>query len=209
MLLVGEGHPGETDNAMIACNDWLRLGPGRTLPELLNKYNDVQQNAAPTRSLNTLQRWSSRFSWAERATTFDANWETIKTAERTAELGRGLALDYERVRKLKRLADFLEGQIYETAIDALTGRELHINIWVPDKKILGKGEGAEIVDIERFNSGLLNQYRETLNDLAKEVGGRVAKQEIGTPDGKAFPIRVEYVDRPPDLPPLTSTDGDA
>jgi len=35
------------------------------------------------------------------------------------------------------------------------------------------------------------------------------RQEISGKDGGAIPIRVEYVDRPPELPPLPSTGGDA
>jgi hypothetical protein len=47
-----------------------------------------------------------------------------------------------------------------------------------DVKVVGTGDAAEVVDIERFNSALFTQYRETLNDLAKEAGGRVQKQEV-------------------------------
>lgn len=186
-LLAGGRQSGESDAAAIACNDWLRMGPGRSLPALLNKYNESQQKSAPTQSLATLQKWSSKFGWAERAVAFDANWEAIKTAERAAELNHGLSLDYERVRKLKRLSDFLEAQIYELGPpDPLTGRQSYFNVWVPDVKVVGTGDAAEVVDIERFNSALFTQYRETLNDLAKEVGGRVQKQEVSGPDGGAI-----------------------
>ena len=113
-------------------------------------------------------------------------------------MGFGLALDYERVRKLKRLADFLEAQIYEQSEpDPLTGKRAYHNVWVPDVKILGKGDLAEVVDIERFNSALFTQFRETLNDLAKEVGQRVQKQEHSGSDGGALTVRVVYDDVPP------------
>ena len=173
-LLVGERQSGESDNAVIACNDWLRMGPGRRLSTLTNKYNESQQKAAPTRSKTTLGKWSSVFGWAERATEFDAKWEDIKTAERAAELNFGLALDYERVRKLKRLSDFLETQVYEQGENGA----FH-NVWLPDVKVVGYGDTAETVDLERFNSALFTQFRETLADLAAEVGGRVKRQEIG------------------------------
>lgn len=174
-LLAGERQENESDKAAIACNDWLRMGPGRTLVGLLDKYSKTQQNTAPTHSPNTLQGWSSKFDWSTRAAEFDANWDAIRTEERAKELAYGLALDYERVRKLKHLADFLETQIYEQNDDGA-----FTNVWVPDVKVVGHGDAAEVVDIERFNSALFTQFRETLNDLAKEVGGRIAKSESET-----------------------------
>lgn len=184
-LLVGERQKGESNKAVIACNDWLRMGPGRSLPALLEKYNQTQQDAAPSRSLNTLQRWSSDFNWFDRATSFDANWEAIKTAEREAELNYGLALDYERVRKLKRMADFLEGQLYETgAADAETGKAPYHNVWLPDVKVVGSGDSAETVDIERFNSAIFIQLRGVLDDLAQETGGRIKKIAPTDPTGE-------------------------
>ena len=193
-LLAGDPQNGESDKAAIACNDWLRLGPGRSLPVLLEKYSEPYQNQPPTKSLATLKDWSRRFNWSARAAEFDANWEALKSEERAAELAFGLALDYERVRKLKRLADFLEAQIYElSAPDEDTGKQVYHNVWCPDVKVVGVGESAERVDIERFNSALFTQYRETLNDLAKEVGGRVQKQEHSGPDGGALQFVINGV----------------
>lgn len=189
--LVGARQSGESDNAVIACNDWLRMGPGRSLPALLKKYTEFNQIAPPTTSEGTLKHWSSKFSWAERAAEFDTHWETIKNEERAAELNFGLSLDYERIRKLKRLSDLLESQIYELSDpDPLTGKQSRINLWVPDVKVVGAGEAAEVVDIERFNAALLREYRETLNDLAKEVGGRVQRQEVSGAGGGAIETKV-------------------
>lgn len=186
--LSGQRQSGESDNAVIACNDWLRMGPGRSLPSLAQKYNDLQPSATPTQSLSTIETWSSRFDWTERADAFDAAWEARKTEEREAAMAYGLALDYERVERLKRLANFLEGQIYERG----EGGVLH-NVWVPDVKSIGSGEFAERVDIERFNAALLSEYRATLDDIAKEAGGRIKKQDI-TSGGKPLPILFTKMD---------------
>src|SRR5262245_30533116 len=97
-LLAGQRQKGETDKAVQACNDWLRLGAGRTLPELLSKYREIPRNAA-TKSIETLQGWSKRLGWAERARAYDASWEQRKNAEREAVFQQGLAQDYERVRE--------------------------------------------------------------------------------------------------------------
>ncbi len=192
--LVGERQSGETDNAVIACNDWLRLGPGRSLPALNKKYTEFNQLEPPTSSEGTLKHWSSKFGWAKRAAEFDGQWEDIKNAERAAELNFGLSLDYERIRKLKRLSDLLESQIYELSEkDPLTGKQSRINLWVPDVKVVGAGDAAEVVDIERFNAALLREYRETLNDLAKEVGGRVQRQEVSGAGGGAIETTIRIV----------------
>lgn len=182
--LKGQRQKSESDNAVIACNDWLRMGTGRTLPELLHRYSEIPQDTPPTNSIETLKTWSKKFLWAERATEFDADYEAIKNAERQAVMDYGLALDYERVRKLKRLVDFLERQIYEKGL----GDDYH-NVWLPDVKQIGAGEFAERVDIERFNSALISEYRAALDDLAKEVGGRKQRQEISGPDGGAIIIK--------------------
>jgi hypothetical protein len=183
--LSGQLQKGETDKSVQACNDWLRLGVGRSLPKLLENYANSNQKSPPTSSLGTLKQWSLKFKWTERATKFDAEWEERKNAERQAELDYGLALDYERVNKLKRLADFLEGQLFEVGENG----DYH-NVWLPDVKQIGSGEYAERVDIERFNSSLVSEYRSVLDDIAKEVGGRVKKQEHSGPGGK--PIKHEH-----------------
>jgi hypothetical protein len=171
-LLAGQRQKNESEKAVQACNDWLRLGSGRTLCKLLDKYAELHRIAPPTTSKDTLKKWSTGFNWANRQTEYDANWEQIKTAKRNAVMEYGLALDYERVDKLKRLSAFLESQLYEQG----KAGEYH-NVWLPDVKQIGSGEYVERVDIERFNGVLISEYRAVLNDLAKEVGGRVHKQE--------------------------------
>ncbi len=175
--LSGQRQSKESDKAIQAANDFLRLGPGRTLSALLSKYAGLHHITPPTTSIDTLKRWSTAFNWQERAAAFDATWEARKNAERQAELDYGLSLDFERVRKLKNLADFLEAQLFERGADG----EYH-NVWVPDVKSIGSGEYAERVDIERFNSAIFSEYRATLDDLAKEVGGRIRKAEVSTKD---------------------------
>lgn len=171
-LLSGQRQKGESDQAVIACNDWLRLGAGRTLGTLLERYSDTLQNP-PTISLHTIKDWSKTYDWQVRASAFDAIWEQRKTQEREAVLNYGLALDYERLRKLYRLAALLEAQIYERGLEGA----LH-NIWLPDVKSIGSGEFAERVDIERFNAPLLEQYRKVLDDIAQETGGRTKQVKI-------------------------------
>lgn len=187
-LLSGQRQKSESDKAAIACNEWLRMGPGRSLSDLLERLTDTNRIVPITGSIGTLKHWSTDYGWMERASAYDATWEARKTAEREAVLGYGLAHDYERVRRLYRLAAMLEAQIYERGIYG----DLH-NLWVPDVKSIGTGEFAERVDIERFNSALLEQYRKVLEDIAKETGGRVAKTDI-TSGGKEIPVLIIGMD---------------
>lgn len=187
-LLAGTQQQGETIKAVQACNDFLRLGVGRSLGKLAEKYAKISQSEPPTKNISTLKKWSASFDWQARAAEFDASWDERKTAERKAVMDYGLSLDYERVTKLKELADFLESQLYETDDDGNL-----INLWLPDVKGIGSKEDFERVDIERFNSALLSQYRGVLDDLAKEVGGRVNRQDI-TSDGNPIPIAIINAD---------------
>lgn len=186
--LTGERQNGESDSAVLCCNDWLRMGAGRSVVELIKKYQDLsnfhQGYEPPTLTESTIYTWSSRYRWMERAAEYDETWEQRKNAEREQVFNQELALDFERVRKLVRLATMLEGQIYERGIDGI----MH-NVWQPDRKSIGTFPVQEFVDIERFNSALISEYRATLDDLAKEVGGRKQRTEHTGADGGAIIIK--------------------
>jgi len=185
-LLAGETQKSESNKAIQACNDYLRMGVGRSLAELSRIYTAQHHEAPPTQSWDTLKAWSCKYNWSNRAGQWDSNTDERKTLEYNLAMKNGLALDYERVNSLKGLALFLESQVYE---QGETGK--YHNVWLPDVKSVGYGENSEIVDIERFNAGLIQQFRGTLDDLAKETGGRIAKSELGGIGGG--PIQIEDV----------------
>lgn len=64
-LLAGVRSAGESDRAVVACNDWLRMGAGRTLVK-------INQNQPKSTKIGTLKVWSARYEWAARAAEFDA-----------------------------------------------------------------------------------------------------------------------------------------
>lgn len=182
-LLAGERKDNESDRAVQACNDYLRMGPARSLPKLQAKYTKSHKTTQPTESLDTIKRWSTEFDWQLRASAYDAELEAEKNEKRRQVFEQGLALDYERVTKLKRLASFLEKQILDEIDAALSvnapyspppGFE-NYKVWLPDVKQIGSGEDAERVDIVRFNAALISEFRAALDDLAKETGGRRQK----------------------------------
>lgn len=140
---------------------------------LYAQYAEMPQSALPTHSYDTLKAWSARYGWIARSEIYDAELERIKNEHAEEVLQSGLALVHERVQELKDLSDFLKGQLYEQG----EGGVFH-NVWLPDVKQIGSGPDAERVDIERFNAAIIDQYRGVLDDIAKEVGGRVVRQEV-------------------------------
>jgi len=194
-LLAGERKDNETDRAVQACNAYLRLGPARSLSKVAKKHTKTNQSQPATDSIATLKEWSTTFDWQLRASAYDSELEQAKNDKRKQVIEQGLALDYERVTKLKLLARFLEKQIYDEASEpeAMTTEELisatlagsaprvvpagfeQHKVWLPDVKQIGSGENATRVDIVKFNAALISEYRSTLADLAAETGGRRQK----------------------------------
>jgi hypothetical protein len=182
-LLAGERQPGESEKAVIACNDWLRLGPGRTLGLLLAKYTKTHRSTPPTASLDTLKAWSADCAWAERAIQFDAQLEEAKNAERQRVMSSGFAQDYARVRELDKLITFLARQVYAKDGGGPNGESPFFNVWLRDAKQIGGGENSERVDIVRFDGALLDQLRGALDDIAKETGGRKQVTDLNVNGG--------------------------
>ncbi len=112
--------------------------------------------------------------------TRDADIKVLVEAGEQDALREGLALKAERVIKLKQLAALLERDIFGGFL------------WTDDIKVVGSGDNAEAIDFEKFNSAEVKEYRGTLDDIAKEMGHRVSKQEITGAD--AGPIVVEASD---------------
>lgn len=175
MPLVGERRKGETKNATIACNDYLRMGPRRSLTALLQRYREIPRDTAPTQSLNTLQKWSQRYNWQVRTELYDAQLEAEKNAREAARrreiMESGLSLPHERVLKLKEMVGLLLDEVY-TEDEEGNLAFVQDNVWLPDVKQIGGGEYAERVDLVRFNSAIFDQLRGLFDDLAKETGGR-------------------------------------
>jgi hypothetical protein len=179
--IFGTRHVSETDRAVVACNDYLRMGSGRSLVELYNDYVDAKKRreSIPTIAQRTLYEWSSRHGWAARCREYDAEIEGIKNETAQQILGSGLALSHERVLSLKALAVKLENELNDDS-----------SLWLEDFKQLGRGKDTQILRIVRFNGSLINQFRDTLDDLAKETGGRVNKQEVTGAEGSPLGVGV-------------------
>lgn len=187
-MLAGKRKERETSRAIQGCNDYLRMGPGRSLFSLWERYTECDKILPPTSNFQTLKDWSAKYAWVARAELHDIELERLKNERHREIMQSGLALDHERVEKLKDLALFLLEEIEKTervqVVDGEGNAEIvdagRYRVWLPDVKQIGSGETAERVDIERYNSAIFGDLRGVLDDLAKETGGRVAKQDITT-----------------------------
>lgn len=150
---------GETDKAYLALCDYCAQGPTRSLRALSDSYKSGRKrggSGAAAGDLSTLEAWSSLYGWQARANTYDVALREKARAEIEEEAVTGLALPGERVRLLKRIAA------------RLTDEE-------------GGEESALSVTLR--TPPMIAQLRGVLDDLAKETGGRVTKQEVKTPEG--------------------------
>lgn len=163
-LVSGEIQKGETKRAIQACNDYVRMGPGRSLEKLLVSYQNATESP-PSKRIKTLKDWSRNFNWVNRATAYDAEIERQKNEaiakQRREILESGLALDTERIKVLTSLTNLLNGQVLE--IDEGGNQP---KLWPK----YGTTEDGE--ELRKFNAALIRELRGLLDDLAKEVGGR-------------------------------------
>lgn len=178
-LLVGELKEGESNKAVMACNDYLRMGIGRSLFKLYDRYQN-ETETIPTKRLATLKEWSTSHGWQARVEAYDKIVDAEKTARgearRKAIMDSGLAQDYERVDELNEIYAKLK---LEFVVNGLQ---------YTDIKLSSKGDSVEV---EVFNKPLIDSMRGVLDDIAKEVGGRKVKSEISGVNGE--PIKTQEV----------------
>jgi len=103
--------------------------------------------------------------------------EEIKATDEHKALNEGLALKSIRVAKLKKLAALCGADIFGDSL------------WVDRVKMIGSGNAQRVVNYEEFNKAECDVYRGLLDDIARELGGRVRKQEVDVTSG-GEPIRV-------------------
>ena len=167
----GRREPRRANQALL---DYLHLGPGRTIPALLHRY---QMNPfPPTRSMLSLRQWSSRYQWPQRVAAFDEIENREVQAkyhfERNAILRSGVALEHERVEYLgalyKRLSSFIQSEDV---------------FWTKHVKAVNLGQGqVERYEWRRFNGDLVRYLRGLLRDIAHETGGR--KIRLNRPESR-------------------------
>jgi hypothetical protein len=101
--------------------------------------------------------------------------EAILQVDENNALTTGLALKENRVKDLQRLAELLKKDLFGGFL------------WTEEVKGVGSGEAAEIIDYDVFNASEISAFRGVLDDIAKEMGGRVQKVESTGKDGEPLP----------------------
>lgn len=107
--------------------------------------------------------------------TRETDIRAIRSISENQALVEGFALKEHRVYKLSILAALLEKDLFGGFI------------WTDQVKGVGSGDIAEIVDYEEFNAAEIVQYRGLLEDIAKEMGGRIQRQDV-TSGGKVIEV---------------------
>lgn len=191
--VVGENGRRESKKSYAAFVDYCHMGIGRSLAALHRQY--VANDYPPSKSYPTIANWSKNFGWVRRAEAFDrdqaAQSQAAYESRRQRILETGLAQKHERLEKLYEMFD----RLYE---DFRTDA----NVWMHEEKGIGAGENFKVIDTVRFNAALVAEIRNTLADIAAEVGGRPRKTELTGRNGG--PIRSTTVER--DLKKLSSED---
>lgn len=172
--LEGSRHLDETDNSVMACNDYLRM-PRRSIRGLSQYYcTNLDQfrppEPVPTKSAATLRYWSHTFDWQDRAAMYDWKRDRDKDEIHRAAMETGIAAPYQRIAFIKEIFNVLLAELESTDEHG----NLH-NIWVLEPKEVVNAYGIkETQFFARYNSALVGQVLSLLNDAAKESGGRRA-----------------------------------
>lgn len=191
--IVGENGRRESKKSYAAFVDYCQMGVGRSLAALFKIY--LATDYPPTKSFSTLANWSKNFGWVRRAEAFEreqaAQAQAVYEARRQSILETGLAQKHERLCKLYDMFN----RLYDDF-------QVEGNVWMHEAKGIGAADNFTIVDTVRFNAALVSEIRNTLADIAAEVGGRPRKTELTGRNGG--PIRSTNVER--DLKKLSSED---
>lgn len=149
---------------------YLYLGPARSYIAVYRADAKSQRSAKEREGArNVPGAWFTavkKWKWAQRAEAFDdaerKRRDDLYAARADEILSSGFAQRFARIAELNRLAELLQAELYTED-----------KRWLPDVKQIGGGDFAERVDIVRFNAAVVEQYRETLEDIAIEMGERV------------------------------------
>ena len=147
------------------------LGPDRSVLGVFNEWRLAKSRKVSRSAPKSWRDMAVYWQWHDRAEAWDQYISELASAaaetERLRILSSGYALKHKRVDELNQLAVLLLQEIREED-----------KRWVPDVKSIGSGKFAERVDIVRFNASLIEQARQTLEDIAAEMGDRMTKHAL-------------------------------
>jgi hypothetical protein len=166
----------------VAVLEWIAAGM---------QTNEINEKAALFKPPFNVSR--QQVDWYRKTRKIDLG--AIAAVDENNALTTGLSLKEERVKKLQQLAALMEK-------DLLGGF-----LWLEQVKSIGAGPFSQVIEYEEFNKGEVDAYRGILDDIAKEVGGRIQRvQEVtwkddivqALIDGRLKPedVKLAYADSP-------------
>lgn len=154
-------------------------GPGRTLLGTVHAEEARKSNKKPSKYIpgawsNACERWN----WKARAEQYDANQQAqaeerrralleLEQAEIERILTTGYALMHKRIEGLAEMADLIK----KSFIDENAEEKINFAWVTPDK---------------------IREYRGCLDDIAKELGQRIKKNELTGKDGGPLLFQTEW-----------------
>jgi len=178
---------GESARANVALRDYFRMGAGRSLRSLLERYlvqgtSKEQTEKPPTLHWSTLCGWSAKFDWQKRVeaqTAIEAAEDEATWRERRRE---AIERDWQVAGKLLKLSD----QILEQGPKFLKATTRVIKQGRPalrdtEGRLIDPGEAEERLTVVALDAGLAVKAAATGSDLARKAAGLdVQKHEVNT-----------------------------
>jgi transposase-like protein len=125
---------------------------------------------------------------------FAARIRDLNSAWSAGIMQAGIA---QRARRMAILQQLSDGQLEIVLARAMRNGHLTggpSGLIVEQKKMLGYGETAQMIEEEVFDASLSREIRATLAQAAEEVGESVSKTEISGPGGKPLHLTVGVLD---------------
>lgn len=154
--------PGESAKAYAAYLCYRDFGASRSLEKVGQRLG---------KSVSLLSRWSTKFEWVARAAEWDQEQEKLREEARQVEIKKVMSKDFANAHKRVKYLNKLAKRQWKD----MQQRDL---VWLKDVKQIGGGEFAERVDLIKYNAALDAEFRASLDDIAKETGGRVKKAHV-------------------------------
>ncbi|MGE4535422.1 hypothetical protein [Halomonas sp.] len=173
----------ETPRAQAAFNDYLAMGPNRSLEKLLALYREQSgsENSVPTLRMSTLTGWSVAHAWQQRLA-------DIAEAERQAIVTQGIADKVERVKRqndrwdrIQRLLD-ARAEANADLPGGDTGLVVREVTYLP---------GGATRERHEFDAAVLRELRELEKHTAQELGQWTEKKELTGKDGGPLEVKVD------------------
>lgn len=132
--------------------------------------DEINERAAKSKPPFSVTR--SQVQWYRDSRAVDL--AAIQQAGEMDALTTGLAVKAERVKRLQQLAVLMERDLFGGFL------------WTDQIKVIGSGGAQQEVEYEEFNTAEVQQYRGTLDDIAKEMGHRRQGVDIATQELESF-----------------------